>query len=255
MKKKITQTFLLQILLCFVLFFFAENATLYSQSSISPYDLSLKKEIPLLVGGGLGVGTSLVLKKNKKILTEAEIQTLNASDIWAFDRISTRNWSVKSQKASDILMFSAIALPVLFLADNDMRKDAATISLITFETYLLNATFTNLTKEIAQRKRPFLYNPSVPLKRKQKADATSSFYSGHTSSVATATFMFAQIYSDYHPNSKAKPYIWATAALIPAVTGYLRIRGGKHYPTDVIVGYIAGASIGVFVPILHRKKE
>ncbi|MGB1204693.1 MAG: phosphatase PAP2 family protein [Chitinophagales bacterium] len=255
MKKKITNRFFCHILLCFVCLFFAENTVLYSQNSTSPYDLSLKREIPLLVGGGIGVGTSLFLKKNKKILNEAEIQALHANDIWAFDRISTKKWSVKSQKASDILMFGAIALPVVLLADKKIRKDVATISLITFETYLINGMFTNLTKEIAQRKRPFLYNPSVPLERKRKADATSSFYSGHTSSVATATFMIAQIYSDYHPNSKAKPYIWATAALIPAVTGYLRVRGGKHYPSDVIIGYIAGASVGIFVPILHRKKE
>ena len=254
MNQKTIHYFSSQILLCFCFLFFAENATIYAQNSTSPYDLNLKREIPLLVGSGIGVSTSLLLKKNKKILTEAEIQALKANDIWAFDRISTKNWSVSSQKASDILMFSAIALPIVLLADKDIRSDAATIGLITFETYLLNATFTNLTKEIVRRKRPFLYNSVVPLERKQKADATSSFYSGHTSSVATATFMFAQIYSDYHPNSKAKPYIWATAALIPALTGYLRIRGGKHYPSDVIVGYLAGASVGVFVPILHRKK-
>ncbi len=40
---------------------------------------------------------------------------------------------------------------------------------------------------------------------------------------------------------------------LPALTGYLRIRAGKHYPSDVLAGYALGALIGYAVPALHRK--
>jgi membrane-associated phospholipid phosphatase len=34
-----------------------------------------------------------------------------------------------------------------------------------------------------------------------------------------------------------------------------RVRGGAHFPTDVIAGAIAGAGIGIIVPHLHRSEE
>ena len=40
--------------------------------------------------------------------------------------------------------------------------------------------------------------------------------------------------------------------MLPAVTGYLRFKAGKHFPTDIIVGYGVGATIGYLVPELHK---
>jgi len=34
-----------------------------------------------------------------------------------------------------------------------------------------------------------------------------------------------------------------------------RVRAGRHFPTDVIAGSIAGAGIGLVVPHLHRTEE
>jgi len=58
------------------------------------------------------------------------------------------------------------------------------------------------------------------------------------------------VYHDLNPNSDFDPVIWTTAALIPAITGYLRVKGGKHFPTDVVVGYVVGALVGILVPRL-----
>jgi hypothetical protein len=35
-------------------------------------------------------------------------------------------------------------------------------------------------------------------------------------------------------------------------TGALRVEAGMHFPTDVIVGGIAGMGLGIAVPELHR---
>lgn len=70
---------------------------------------------------------------------------------------------------------------------------------------------------------------------------------------AANTFFFAEIFSEYYPESKWKPVVWGGAIAIPAVTGYLRVRGGRHYPTDVIAGYALGAAVGYFIPKLHEK--
>jgi membrane-associated phospholipid phosphatase len=38
-------------------------------------------------------------------------------------------------------------------------------------------------------------------------------------------------------------------------TGLLRVLAGKHFPTDVIVGAVAGSAVGLTVPFLHRRRE
>ena len=49
--------------------------------------------------------------------------------------------------------------------------------------------------------------------------------------------------------------MWTAAAALPATTGYLRIEAGYHFRTDIIVGYIIGATTGWAIPHLHKKKD
>ncbi len=228
------------------------NAPIEAQNSPNPYKLKWQIDVPVTVIGIGGVGLSEWMKNKKVHLTPDEIALLSIESIPRFDRYAARVWSPPAQKVSDVLLYTSVALPVLLLADPDMRKHTPKLALIGLETYLINAALTGLTKEIIQRKRPYVYNPNAPMHKKTAADATSSFFSGHTSASAAATFMAAKMYADYHPNSKYKPYLWAGAALFPAITGYLRVRGGKHYLTDVITGYAVGALVGVLVPHFHK---
>jgi hypothetical protein len=39
---------------------------------------------------------------------------------------------------------------------------------------------------------------------------------------------------------------------VPAAVAYCRIRAGKHFLSDNIVGYAVGATAGVVVPQLHK---
>lgn len=67
----------------------------------------------------------------------------------------------------------------------------------------------------------------------------------------------AKVVSDYHPNMKKglKTVMWSGAVLIPATTAYLRVKAWRHFPTDVIAGYVTGALVGFVIPHLHKKKE
>ena len=60
------------------------------------------------------------------------------------------------------------------------------------------------------------------------------------------------MFDDLYTTSNARRYLWATAAIVPAIQGYLRVRAGKHFVTDVVVGYLIGAAVGLLVPSLHR---
>jgi len=123
------------------------------------------------------------------------------------------------------------------------------------ETMGWTITMTSFTKGIVKRKRPFVYNTTIPIEDKMASNGRLSFFSGHTAGVASLSFFTAKVFNDYYPDSKWKPVIWSAAAVIPATTGYLRVRGGKHYPTDVIVGMAIGGLVGVLIPHLHRKKK
>jgi membrane-associated phospholipid phosphatase len=65
------------------------------------------------------------------------------------------------------------------------------------------------------------------------------------------SFCFAKMYADYNPDSKLKPMVWSLCAVLPVIPGVLRYKAGKHYWTDVIAGYAAGALVGIVTPYVH----
>ena len=46
--------------------------------------------------------------------------------------------------------------------------------------------------------------------------------------------------------------VWSMCAAFPILTGVLRYKAGKHFWTDVITGYLAGAVVGLATPYVHR---
>jgi membrane-associated phospholipid phosphatase len=42
---------------------------------------------------------------------------------------------------------------------------------------------------------------------------------------------------------------------VGAGVGLLRIAGGNHFPSDVVVGAATGVGVGTAVPLLHRRRR
>jgi len=206
-----------------------------------------------IAGLGLGAGTvGWAFGKKVKPFTQTELALLDRKDVFRIDRKATYWLSEKAAHNSDVLFYAATLAPVLLLADPKIRKEGGVVSLLYLETLTLAGGLTQMTKNLAKRPRPYTYNPDAPLPLKQQRDARKSFFSGHTSSTAASCFFAAKVWSDFHPGNKWKPAVWTAAALIPAVTGYFRIRAGRHFFTDVTVGYVVGATVGWVVPYLHQ---
>jgi membrane-associated phospholipid phosphatase len=199
------------------------------------------------------MGAGIVFAANVQGFSEEEINLLDRNDINEFDRGATYNSSASAKTASDVLLYSSALLPLSFLASKESRQDFGRISILYGETVFITAGITYFTKGVILRTRPFVYNEDFSLADKEKASARHSFFSGHTSLTAASCFFTAKVFSDYFPDSKLKPYVWAGAIVLPAVTGYFRVAAGKHFRTDVITGYVIGASIGYLVPRLHKK--
>jgi len=97
---------------------------------------------------------------------------------------------------------------------------------------LIVGGLTSLTKRVTLRPRPLVYNELVPFSDKQQKNSRYAFFSGHASVSAANSIFAAKVFSDYFPDSKWKPIVWSAAILIPTSTAYLRVKAGKHYPTD-----------------------
>lgn len=216
------------------------------------YHTDLVKDGLITAGGiGMAVGGSLLLV-NKTRLTEQDLQGVDKSQVNGFDRFAAGNYSKSAQNASDIPFYTSFALPLLFLADKEALPHAKDIYFLYAETVSLAGGLYALTAGLTNRKRPNVYATHAPLEERLHKYATNSFFAGHTAATASATFFTAKVFHDLHPDSPWKPVMWGAAAAVPATVGYLRLKAGKHFLSDNIIGFTVGAGIGILVPELHK---
>lgn len=239
-------------LLTTTLFSLLISLSVFAQND-SPYKTSLKADGPIILGS-LGLGyLGLNMIKNKETLTAAEAAAKTPDDVNGFDRFSAGDFSEKADKDSYIPFYASFAAPVVMLLNKNESKKAGQILVLFTESMAITGAMFSLTAGSVQRSRPFVYGTEAPLDKRMDKDSQRSFYAGHTAATATATFFLAKVFQDFNPDSKAKPYIWAAAAIVPASVGYLRLRAGQHFLSDNLLGYALGAGVGILVPQLHKK--
>jgi membrane-associated phospholipid phosphatase len=224
------------------------------------YNVRAVVDVPITVGAfALNYVGNRILQQ-KTPLDSSTIANLNPDNINSFDRFATRqdpDYVHTADKISDYAMFTTFALPLLFLADKETRKDWAPLFLLYLETEAIVGSLYSWGAAIhVDRIRPYVYHPEIPMWRKTGGGTQTSFYSGHVSSSAAACFFVAKIFSDYHPEWGNKKYfLFGAAAIPPIFIAYHRIRAMEHFPTDVITGFIVGTTTGILVPHLHKNKK
>ena len=238
--------------LLLLLLIFCASLTLPAQG-LQPYNPSPETNIGLITFGGSVTLGSMYLDRRVEPMSLEQLEALDFDNIPAIDRYSTRHLSFATDEFTDKLLLTSFASPFFLMLDQRGRDNFDDMALVVFQGALINSALINLSKVIAKRPRPFNYNPNAPVDLKMKKSARYSFYSGHVATAAYFSFTTAQLYADLNPNGKARPYIWAAAALIPTTVAYGRMRAGKHFFTDVLTGFVAGTTIALVVPALHRR--
>lgn len=105
---------------------------------------------------------------------------------------------------------------------------------------------TNLFKYSFQRLRPCNVEELKGIIRIVKTSSTFSFFSGHAAnSMATTVFGF-MILKEYYKHS----YL---LFLFPLIFAYSRIYLGLHFPSDILTGYLFGATFGFVCYKLYQK--
>lgn len=234
----------------FLLLSFFLHLSLQGQS---PYHLNWKRELSYVGVGAPILGVGMHLKANVNSLSRSDLIGMNRRYVAGFDRAATFQSSAISADWSDHFLLGSHVLPALFLANKTTRSDFGKIAVLYGEVFLITSGFTYLSKGLVQRPRPYVYNEVFDEGSKMSQTALFSFFSGHTAETAANCFFAAKVFADYFPDSKWKPVVWGLAATIPAATGYFRYAAGKHYPSDILVGYAVGAFVGVMVPHWHKK--
>lgn len=230
-----------------------------------PYQLKGKTEIAIITGGLILNLSYSSLKNNDYVnhLSEAELFQLRSDDINSFDQISTRYWSPKHSDYSDHLRNTLKYAPALFsipLIKDKSWNQLITLGLIYAEGYYLTAGLTRCTKILIQRKRPYLYNnTTIPeterIDLSKEDNAYFSFFSGHTSSAFYSASFISKAFYDMYGANRWFYVVTALSYTIASGVGYLRIRSGEHYPTDVMVGALAGSITAYFITELHKKRN
>ena len=221
----------------------------------SPYAYKRKTEVGIIVGGTFFSATGNLLKLKTPGLTALQIQVLYPNRLNRIDRSTPGNDSETADLASDITYLSSYGMLGSLLFAAPIRKNWRQQGLLIAETLLVTESFTSLTKALFHRPRPYVYDPLRDIASKQSSNSRHSFISGHTSHTAAGSFYFAKVFSDYFPDSKWKIPVWIIGAGLPALTGYLRVQAGKHFPTDVITGYIVGGACGLLIPHMHKNNN
>ena len=228
-----------------------------TDSSENVYGYNYWIDIPSIV---LGFGFNFYGQerlRNYPRLDSSDYINLGPSDINRFDRSATRQdpeFANDAHNLSDFGLRIAPALPFLLGFDKEIRKDALNLSMMYLQMHSINASVYLISALNIRRKRPFVYNPDEIYERKSGPKSTDSFFSGHVSVVSASTFFMAKVYMDYHPEKKWK-YLYYGLASVPAIyTGYFRYKAGKHFPSDLIVGFAVGAAVGILTPELHKSR-
>lgn len=217
----------------------------------SPYELKIERETGYLLGG-LSLAYAGWKNETNKSFTNEDLKYLNREDIPSYDRSFAGNWDETAILESDLLMLAAFATPAGFLISEP--DDFLTLTILYAEMVVLTYGGVSYAKGTNTRIRPFAYGEKAPSSEKENPEITQSFFSGHAAHT-TAGFVFAAtVFTDYYPDSEYLSTVWAGAIVLSAYGSWARVRGGKHFPSDVITGCFWGGLVGYTIPTLHRKE-
>jgi membrane-associated phospholipid phosphatase len=191
--------------------------------------------------------------------------TFDRSSLLGIDRGAiSQNVDSNARTFSNIGIFAAIGYAVLDPILSGVREQNVQSGIVDAVIYAEAITMTwgvtNLAKMAVRRPRPQAYIDAAahkgdPNYSNSNTDSSLSFFSGHASITASISATATYLAFVRSPHS-ARP--WVTLGLGTALTTFVsveRVRGGAHFPTDVIAGAIAGAGIGVIVAHVHRTED
>jgi len=175
----------------------------------------------------------------------------------AFDRSALGLHDARWRWAGNLLLVTpAASFLLLDVLDVGARRWRAWLTdfVVIVEAMVIDGAIEELFRRAVRRPRPYLYEPGVYPEDRRSAEASFSFYSGHTSAMFVMSVGLAYTWTLRHPGSRWRWLVWSGLLAVASVLPVARVLSGDHFPTDVIVGAVVGSSMGLFIPTLHRRR-
>lgn len=179
--------------------------------------------------------------------------------VLGLDRSVVGNHSISARRWSDGLIAGLTVAPLLlFTADHGWQSEASREALLTdavllAETASVNLALNTVVKHAVGRKRPLTYDASWSEADRSSADASLSFYSGHSATAFAMATATSRIFMLRHPDSDWVVPLWLGSEALAATTAILRVEAGKHFWSDVAIGALVGSAVGYLVPEMHLR--
>jgi len=199
----------------------------------------------VLAAMGATIAATALLRPTPPVSTQSE---------WlGWDNALRGRLSTEASDASDVTLLTAMAVPLGVELTYGFDTRTANTSILYAEVVWANVLLNTAVKYAAPRWRPYHYRDPVAAAyvESQSADAFLSFYSGHASTAFAAAVGGAYLFSAAHPQADANPWLWGVESCMATATTIWRVRAGKHFYSDVIVGAVVGSAIGIGIPLLE----
>lgn len=199
---------------------------------------------------GLGFGLSLIPMREHPALWEHEL-------FGEADGSVHTSFSSRAAAISDGLLAAAVASPIAYLTGNTIEDADGDRLLLYGEAMAINLAVFEGAKHLVQRPRPYLYSKSQAVAQyaaDQGDDAYQSFYSAHAATAFCAAMAGAYLVGASTGNPRVRTLAWGSGFAVAAAVANLRVRAGKHFYSDVVIGALVGTVIGYAVPALHANK-
>jgi membrane-associated phospholipid phosphatase len=223
------------------------------------YNVKWKYELP--ASTVFLIGSSFGFKELDKVSSfkPEDVVNLNPNDVNSFDRSvifqDPKGFAAAHKTSNHYLNFSVLS-PIILALDKDIRRDWLDLISLYLVSHSIDNTIYFAAAFPVRRARPLTYNPDLPVEDKIGRAKSNSFFSGHVSFSATSTFFLVKVFTDYHEIKGWKRIaLYGAASIPPAMVGYYRVKAGRHFKTDVMLGYLIGATSGIVVPEMHRRKK
>ena len=172
-------------------------------------------------------------------------------DINPFDRLG---YTVRNRRAGNLAdagLYGGPTLPLLLSLHPRTRPHYPTILVLWLQTMLLTFASSSLLKNTVSRPRPYVYNQDWQVDRPLTRRDRAAFLSGHAANATAGAVLFAELLRAY--DGERGP--WAARLLAIGValgTAFLRVKAGKHWPTDAAAGALLGGGVAGAVMVAHR---